>query len=84
MRMDRRLEGHGVRRCALGVLGRLNEHSDAVLTGDPGFGSITSGDRHDAGIPGLGIDHDSLSLHDILALADHAFPVSVTVFVFMS
>jgi len=69
MRIAWRLEGHGVRRCALGVLGGLNEHSDAA-SGASGFDPITSGDPIQPGIPGLGIDHDSLSPHDVLALAD--------------
>ncbi len=72
MRMARGLEGHGVRRCALGVLSGLNEYSDAVISGDPGFGAAMSGHpRFHSGIPRRGIDDDSLPPHDVLALADH-------------
>jgi hypothetical protein len=36
MRMARRLEGHGVRRRALGVLTGHNDHPDPITRGDPG------------------------------------------------
>ena len=40
-RMARRLlEGHGVRRGALGVLSGHNEHPDPVMSGDAGLGRV--------------------------------------------
>ncbi len=81
--MARGLEGHGVRRCALGVLSGLNEYSDAVISGDPGFGAAMSGHpRFHSGIPRRGIDDDSLPPHDVLAWLTTTFPVNVIVLVF--
>jgi hypothetical protein len=65
----RRLEGHGIRRCALGVFSGLNDHTDAVISGDARFDPVTR--RFHPSISGLGIDHNSLAPQDVLALADH-------------